>query len=135
MSSVRQTKKQQLRAGLKSAPNRGRSRRAQNNSQQQIPSHVVSKKENHFTEKRIDIGSVRQTDMREMLQITHEIKIGLNRFEMITERFEKQKRVLQNHNFKLITGGVQKSQRENQEEKQRQIAEQLKNKRMVHALV
>ena len=70
-----------------------------------------------------------------MLQITHEIKIGLNRFEMITERFEKQKRVLQNHNFKLITGGVQKNKRENLEEKQRQIAEQLKNKRMVLALV
>ena len=54
----------------------------------------MPKKNNHFTSKRVDLSTLNQTDMRELLKITHEIKIGLNKYEMIGERFKKQKQIL-----------------------------------------
>ena len=69
------------------------------------PGHIVQRRpENHFTEKRIDVANMPKTDFSSVLQISHDLRIGFNRFDMFQDRFEKQKRVVQNNNFKLMCG-------------------------------
>ena len=62
-------------------------------------------KVNHFLGKRIDIDRLREpADFSGVFRIVHDIKIGFNKFDMFLDRFESQKRVVRNNNFKLITG-------------------------------
>ena len=50
------------------------------------------------------MASMPKTDFSSVLQISHDLRIGFNRFDMFQDRFEKQKRVVQNNNFKLMCG-------------------------------
>ena len=70
-------------------------------------------KVNHFLGKHIDIDRLREpADFSGVFRITHDIKIGFNKFDMFLDRFESQKRVVRNNNFKLITGkGTQSKSR------------------------
>ena len=55
---------------------------------------------------------MKSTDFSGVMKITHDIKIGFNRFEIFQDRFKKQKAVCRNNNFKLICGGAEKSNQE-----------------------
>ena len=70
------------------------------------PTNAAPKaKVNHFLGKRIDIARLREpADFSGVFRIAHDIKIGFNKFDMFLDRFESQKRVVRNNNFKLITG-------------------------------
>ena len=64
----------------------------------------------NFTGKHIDVNQLREsTDLSAVMRITHDIKIGFNRYDMFVDRFNKQKKVVRNNNFKLICGQKEKS--------------------------
>ena len=82
------------------------------------------------------------TDFSSILQISHDLRIGFNRFDMFQDRFEKQKRVVQNNNFKLMCGNGpdvdmtgEDGKTKNQREKQAAVNAQIKDKRMVRDLM
>lgn len=93
-------------------------------------------KVNHFLGKHIDIERLREpADFSGVFRITHDIKIGFNRFDMFLDRFESQKRVVRNNNFKLITGKGYVNKSKELEQKKEDVTEHLKNKRMITQLM
>ena len=133
-------KKPLARGGLRSAPNRATAANARQHKlamQQAIPSHIVAPAapDSHFATKHVDVERLREsTDLSAVMQITHDIKIGFNRFDMFTDRFEKQKQVVRNNNFKMICGQKYKSKRAIKAEKQESVTNHIKNKRIVAAM-
>ena len=113
MPTTRKKPSKTQRSHIKSAPNtRTKIKKAQVNNIAAIPSHLVgpAKPGSHFAGKHIDMERMREsTDFSGVMQITHDIKIGFNRFDMFQDRFEKQKQVVRNNNFKLICGTQYKS--------------------------
>ena len=67
-----------------------------------------------------------------MLQIVHDLKIGFNRYEMFTDRFEKLKKVVQDNNFKMIHGS--NKLRADFNTKQQSVNRLMKSKRMIYFL-
>ena len=89
----------------------------------------------NFSAKPINVESLRKaTDMSGVMQIAHDIKIGFSRYDMFVERFDKQKRLVQNSNFKLVQRNKGESVGRTKEQLHDSVASQLKHKQMVHSL-
>lgn len=71
-----------------------------------VPSHIVEPATTltHFAEKTVNVANMPKTDFTAVLQIAHDLRLGFNRYDRLSNRFKRQKRVVQNQNFKLMCG-------------------------------